>query len=507
MGDEDSDKERGAAMQTDKLHDIVKNAVKQSSDDFIDSVEKLVDTRISQNKDSFDFKHKGNAKQFELNADIQKHLKGAWKSLDHVVPSADSRGSLKRAFEELDEALDKLSRRNKHIKLADMSEAGWRVVDEYASHELASNSEDEKKIFRAETRAKRKMREASFRSRRRRPYGFNFQQRTESSAIPRGGLQEPQQKFSFGPGRRPGVCYQCGKPGHWRAECFSYQRSSNATSSMVSSREQDDKISKSNSCTHSVANSNVAVNNCTDKNACKSSEKTKDVSSIRQVGCLAGNLNVLSPVGRLKCSLNKWRSSNASSFVVDLIENGYKIPLKSVPVSISLRNNASARKAPVFVGGAINDLLAKGCITRTDKIPHVVNPLTVAYGKSGKQRLVLDCRHVNPCLNQVKFRYEDVSVASKLVNEGDVGFNFDLKSAYHHIPITENHKTFLGFSWDSKFYVFNVLPFGLSTAGYIFTKVLRHLVKVWRSKGLRVVLYLDDGFVVTESGVSAEETV
>ena len=41
--------------------------------------------------------------------------------------------------------------------------------------------------------------------------------------------------------------------------------------------------------------------------------------------------------------------------------------------------------------------------------------------------------------------------------------------------------------------MFNVLPFGLSTAGFIFFKVTRHFVKHIRSKGHKVIMYLDDG--------------
>ena len=39
------------------------------------------------------------------------------------------------------------------------------------------------------------------------------------------------------------------------------------------------------------------------------------------------------------------------------------------------------------------------------------------------------------------------------------------------------------------------MPFGTSTAGYTFTNVLRDVVKFWRSKGYKIVLYLDDGKV------------
>ena len=76
---------------------------------------------------------------------------------------------------------------------------------------------------------------------------------------------------------------------------------------------------------------------------------------------------------------------------------------------------------------------------------------------------------------------------------------FDLKSGYHHVDIHANSQTYLGFQWDGKQYVFTVLPFGLSTACYLFTKMLRPLVKLWRSRGIKVVLYIDDGIIVAPS--------
>ena len=38
-----------------------------------------------------------------------------------------------------------------------------------------------------------------------------------------------------------------------------------------------------------------------------------------------------------------------------------------------------------------------------------------------------------------------------------------------------------------------MLPFGLSSAPYLFTKFFRPLVRHWRSLGIHLVLYLDDG--------------
>ena len=126
-----------------------------------------------------------------------------------------------------------------------------------------------------------------------------------------------------------------------------------------------------------------------------------------------------------------------------------------------------------------------------------MNPLTVAVNKHGKKRLVLDSRHINLSLFKYKFRMEDAQIARYMFKRGDFAILFDLISAYHHISIFPQHRKFLGFYWDSKYFVFDVLPFGVSTAAYIFTKVMRHLVEVWRSQGIRIIMYLDDGIAVS----------
>ena len=46
------------------------------------------------------------------------------------------------------------------IRIADESEMGWKVVDEYIQSEVASDEEDQKRIHRAQSRAARKTVEA-----------------------------------------------------------------------------------------------------------------------------------------------------------------------------------------------------------------------------------------------------------------------------------------------------------------------------------------------------------
>ena len=53
-----------------------------------------------------------------------------------------------------------LSVKDKLILIADKSEHGWATANEYVKDELASDSEDEKRLNKAKSRAKTKVRDA-----------------------------------------------------------------------------------------------------------------------------------------------------------------------------------------------------------------------------------------------------------------------------------------------------------------------------------------------------------
>ena len=210
--------------------------------------------------------------------------------------------------------------------------------------------------------------------------------------------------------------------------------------------------------------------------------------------------------GRLKANISFWQSIGASKFILDTL-SCYKIPFSREPASVFLTNNRSALSESDFVESAIQELLSVGSIVSCSCPPDVVNPLSVSVQSSGKKRLILDLRHVNFFVNKSKVKFEDAqSMLNSFIGESPSNlwaFSFDIKSGYHHIEIYPSHQRSLGFSWVfngvRKYFKFVVLRLGLSTGPYIFTKVMRPLVKHLRSQALRIVVYLDDGLGVCGS--------
>ena len=233
-----------------------------------------------------------------------------------------------------------------------------------------------------------------------------------------------------------------------------------------------------------------------------------EVADIAQVHCdselFEFELSTSSPSvnvkGNLRRNFDFWKRIGTPSFILNVIDRGYLLPFISFPEPAVFKNNRSSLSHADFVEGAIRDLVETGRVLHTKVPPRVVNPLSVSVQPNGKKRLILDLRYVNKFLRKMHVKYEDWKTAMSYFARGAYMFSFDLKSGYHHVEIFEGHQTYLGFSWKHsnsnqvKFYVFTVLPFGLSSAPHVFTKILKPLEKHWRYQGICLAVFLDDGW-------------
>jgi hypothetical protein len=200
--------------------------------------------------------------------------------------------------------------------------------------------------------------------------------------------------------------------------------------------------------------------------------------------------------GRLAAHVPFWESIGASPFVLSVLKEGYQFPLISEPPRSFKDNNKSASLNSDFVTQAVLELLGSNRIKEVFTPPHVVNPLSVS-SKGTKKRLILDLREVNLHVFKTKIKFDDWKVMQDFIRTGGFMFKFDLKQGYHHVDIHPEFQQYLGFSWViggvRRYFVFTVLPFGLTSAPYIFTKIVRVLVKFWRKSGVKLCCFIDDG--------------
>ncbi|XP_041480436.1 uncharacterized protein LOC121427925 [Lytechinus variegatus] len=103
-------------------------------------------------------KKKGCQRQFDHNEDVRGKIEEATKSIDN--------GKFQRAKDILSEGIELIDKRQKILKIADSH--GWDTVNCYISDDLASDSEDDKRLSKAVREAGYKRREKE-RQRSKRP--------------------------------------------------------------------------------------------------------------------------------------------------------------------------------------------------------------------------------------------------------------------------------------------------------------------------------------------------
>ena len=145
--------------------------------------------------------------------------------------------------------------------------------------------------------------------------------------------------------------------------------------------------------------------------------------------------------------------------------------------------------------GAIQSLISKGAISVVNPGPQqfISTLFLVEKGQgTGEFRPVINLKALNRFLPKEKFKMEGLHTARSLLRKGDHMMKLDLKDAYYAVPIHPESRKYLRFQFKGTTYEFRCLPFGLSLAPRVFTRILRPIVAKLRSEGIRTVIYLDD---------------
>ncbi|VDI62518.1 Hypothetical predicted protein [Mytilus galloprovincialis] len=166
---------------------------------------------------------------------MNNKIAGLEKNLNDSTHSfAKKKKRPNKAISYLEDSKELLNKRNKYIRIADKSAGGWQTVSEYLSDELASDSEDEKRIRAADSRAVKKLKAAKTEKQqhgRKRPAeaaGSSYQQAHSGGNSGGNGLQlQPFRAWTSAggaqgqqsPAKPSDVCYKCRFYSHWAREC------------------------------------------------------------------------------------------------------------------------------------------------------------------------------------------------------------------------------------------------------------------------------------------------
>ena len=205
---------------------------------------------------------------------------------------------------------------------------------------------------------------------------------------------------------------------------------------------------------------------------------------------------------RLRQRLKVWESTfGRNSWVARLVRKGVTLPFTMTPTPYRCFREVTDVAQREVISTEVSEMVRRGVIRRARPRAREIVSRIFCVAKKGTNKLqpCLDLRPLNRFLDPPRFRLEGLPVLRQLVQHQDFCCSIDLSSAYWHVPLARGVKRWFRFAWEGRTYEFDVLPFGVSIAPWVFWKILRPWAASLRAKGVRLTVYLDDILIMGRS--------
>ena len=197
--------------------------------------------------------------------------------------------------------------------------------------------------------------------------------------------------------------------------------------------------------------------------------------------------------GRTAMFLNNWKCITSDTFVLTCVQGvvlRFLTPpcMRAVPSDFPMKPSEQA-----IVDTEIGKLLSKGAIKEVMPVSgQFLSNIFVIPKKSGGFRTIINLKKLNWFLDTPHFKMENLLSFLLCIRQGMYMTSLDLTDAYFTLPIHEDFRKYLRFSWRGCLFEFQVLCFGLSPAPFIFTKVMKPVFTALRKAGICASYYIDD---------------
>ena len=193
------------------------------------------------------------------------------------------------------------------------------------------------------------------------------------------------------------------------------------------------------------------------------------------------------------------------------MQKGFRLTLHSEP---PLRRKPPKHLRPNkavsnHLRNIIPDLLSANIIREVFKpFPKLFHSRIFTRPKpDGSYRPIIDLSELNKYLTVTRFKMETVSITKNCLCVPLWGCKADINQAFHNVPIFYDHQVYIAFTIGKgkklRIFVFQFLPFGLSSAPWAFHRIIKPIKKHLRDLMISVVSYLDDFafFATTKTGM------
>jgi hypothetical protein len=219
----------------------------------------------------------------------------------------------------------------------------------------------------------------------------------------------------------------------------------------------------------------------------------------------------LRPVGGCLTNYAKaWEEITDDRWVLNIVHNGYAPTFWGSRPPLTrcwqAHESATTLEKSRLLQEQVDTMLKKEAIelVRDPKSLGFYSNVFLVPKKNGTLRPVINLRALNQFLEIPSFKMETIANVSASVRVGDWATSLDLTDGYFHVPMAPFFKKYLRFVINGKVYQFRALPFGLSTAPLVFTKMLQPLAVHLHMRGILFHTYIDDLLVRSLSRVQCQ---
>ena len=212
--------------------------------------------------------------------------------------------------------------------------------------------------------------------------------------------------------------------------------------------------------------------------------------------------------GKVRFFIDEWKLYTSDKWVWQTVA-GYQIDFNAWPVQHFIPKEISFSESQKdLVSNEIASLLEKGAIVPSEnEVGQFISNIFIVPKPNGKFRPVINLRELNFFVTYEHFKQETFPVVLDMVQHKDFFTKLDLSDAYFSIGIHPLFQKFLKFQWQGRLFKFVCLPFGLSSAPRVYTKVLKPIYKWFRQQAFRCSYYIDDSLNMNRSQSVCKENV
>ena len=212
----------------------------------------------------------------------------------------------------------------------------------------------------------------------------------------------------------------------------------------------------------------------------------------------------------MKKNIERWKLLE-DEFVFDIMNNGLKLKFidinkaqSNLVTNITERSFNKARS--IVIEECITEFINLGLVSEIDSNRKIFpNHVFVVFSElRTKNRLILDMKDLNKNIVSEKFSMWNIEKLIPFISMASFAGVIDISKAYCHIPMHQSTKDYLAFSFNGRKFSYNCMPFGLKTAPFYFTRVLKPVLGYLRKMfGIQIFAYLDDLLIL---GNTREQT-